>query len=153
MKLSSRVIRQKTAQLDDALGTAVVPQRPRSGWVAAIRESLGMNRTQLAKRMGIARPGINRLEADETRGAVTLARLQRVADALDCDLQYVLVPRRPLVEIVARQALLRAEQKLGRVNESQALEASAMAQDSFSGAVRDLAKEMEVQRPADLWNE
>jgi hypothetical protein len=55
--------------------------------------------------------------------------------------------------MVANQALHRARQKLGRVNQSQALEASAMAADSFSAAVADLAKELELERPSDLWND
>ncbi len=148
-----RVARQKTRQLDTLLATVHVPQRPRGGWVAAIRQALGMTQTQLAKRMGIARQSLNQLLDNEIEGTATLAGLQRAADALGCDLQYVLVPRQPLAQMVADQALRRAEQKLGRVNQSQALEASAMAADSFSNAVTDLAKELELQRPADLWND
>ena len=153
MKQQSRVARQKTRQQDDTLRTVKIPPRPRGGWIAAIREALGMNPTQLARRMGIARQAVNRLEADEIRDAVTLARMRRAADALGCDLQYVLVPRGLLTEMVAEQAKRRAEQMLGRVNESQALEASAMPSTTLSDAVIDLAKEIEVRRPADLWND
>ena len=55
--------------------------------------------------------------------------------------------------MVAEQALKRARDKLGRINQSQALEASAMESQSLSRAVTDLAKEIEVKRPADLWND
>jgi hypothetical protein len=55
--------------------------------------------------------------------------------------------------MVAEQALRRASQKLGRINQSQALEASAIETDSLSRAVTDLANEIEVKRPADLWND
>jgi predicted DNA-binding mobile mystery protein A len=152
-KPTPRVARQKTRQLDETLATVQVPQRPRGGWIAAIRQAFGMNQTQLAKRMGITRPSLAQLEDNETKDTATLAALQRAADALGCDLRYVLVPREPLAEMVANQALHRARQKLGRVNQSQALEASAMAADSFSAAVADLAKELELERPSDLWND
>lgn len=148
-----RVARQKTRHLDTALATVHMPQRPRSGWVAAIRQALGMTQTQLAKRIGIARQSLDQLEENETKDTATVAGLQRAADALGCDLQYVLVPRQSLAHMVADQALRRAERKLARVNQSQALEASAMAKESFSDAVNDLAKELELRRPADLWNE
>ena len=55
--------------------------------------------------------------------------------------------------MVADQARNRAQQKLGRVNQSQALEASAMASDAFAATVADLANEIEIQRPSDLWND
>ena len=152
-KLTARVARQKTRQLDQVLATVQLPQHPRGGWIAAIRQALGMNQAQLAKRMGIARPSLAQLEGNEIRDAATLASLRRAADALGCDLKYVLIPREPLAEMVADQARNRAQQKLGRVNQSQALEASAMASDAFAATVADLANEIEIQRPSDLWND
>jgi predicted DNA-binding mobile mystery protein A len=112
-----------------------------------------MNQAQLAKRMGIARPSLAQLEGNEIRDAATLASLRRAADALGCDLLYVLIPRQPLAEMVADQARNQARKKLGRVNQSQALEASAMASDALAAAVADLANELEIQRPSDLWND
>ena len=112
-----------------------------------------MTKTQLAGRLGIARTGVNRLETNELKGAITIASLTNAAEDLGCELQYVLVPRQPLGDMVAEQALKRARDKLGRINQSQALEASAMESQSLSRAVADLAKEIEVKRPADLWND
>lgn len=149
----ARVARQRTRQLDIVLATVHIPPRPRGGWLSAIRQALAMTRTQLARRIGIARQSLAQLEDNETKNTATLAGLQRAADALGCDLQYVLVPRQPLARMIADQALRRARQKLARVNQSQALEASAMATDAFSVAVTDLARELELQRPADLWND
>ena len=149
----ARVARQRTRQLENALREVRVPERPRNGWIASIREALGMTKTQLAKRIGIARPSLNQLETNEISGSITVASLQNAANALDCDLQYVLVPRQPLSEMVREQAIKRAQQRLSRVNQSQALEASAIASENLSDAVADLAKELEVQRPTDLWND
>ena len=149
----SRVARQQTRQLELALSDVRVPGRPRNGWIDAIRAALGMTKTQLAKRMGIARPNLNQLAANEISGSITISSLQKAAEALGCELRYALVPKAALSEMVNDQALRRARQKIGRVNQSQALEASALESANLREAIADLAKELEVRRPADLWND
>ena len=139
--------------MDDVLHNVQVPSRPRGGWLSTLRQALGMTKTQLAERLGIARTGVNRLESNELKGTITIASLSNAAKALGCELQYVLVPGKPLEKMVGKQALRRAQEKLGRINQSQALEASAMDSQSLSRAVADLAKEIELRRPADLWND
>ena len=148
-----RVARQMTRQLDDILAAVELPPVPRSGWIASIRQALGMSKTQLAKRIGVTRPSLDELESNEVKETITFASLRRVADALGCDLQYVLVPRKSLEKQIAEQALKKASSRLGRVNQSQALEASALEADSLSSAIKDLAKELEVTRPSGLWND
>ncbi|MCH7538343.1 MAG: mobile mystery protein A [Proteobacteria bacterium] len=149
----SRVARQRTVQMDEVLHNVQVPLRPRGGWLSTIRQALGMTKTQLADRLGIARTGVNRLESNELKDSITIASLNKAAEALGCELQYVFVPRKPLENMVWEQALRRAREKLARINQSQALEASAMESRSLSRAVTDLAKEIELRRPADLWND
>jgi predicted DNA-binding mobile mystery protein A len=150
---SPRQSRQMMRQLDELLAGVDLPLRPAGGWVSAIREALSMSQAQLARRMGISRQNLRQLEQNEASHAATLARVRRAADALDCDLQYVLVPRRSLAQLIKEQATRRAHQKLGRVNQSQALEAAALSAGSLSDAVADLATELEVLRPSDLWND
>ena len=152
-KLQPRVARQITRQLDDILAAVHLPSRPRIGWIASVRQALGMSKTQLAKRIDITRPSLDELESNELKETITLASMRKVADALGCDVQYILVPRKPLEQMIAERAKKKASTKLGRVNQSQALEASALEAASLSGAVVDLAKEYEVNRPADLWND
>lgn len=139
--------------MDEVLHNVQVPLRPRGGWLSTIRQALGMTKTQLADRLGIARTGVNRLESNELKDSITIASLNKAAEALGCELQYVFVPRKPLKNMVWEQALRRAREKLARINQSQALEASAMESRSLSRAVTDLAKEIELRRPADLWND
>lgn len=49
---------------------------------------------ELARRMGVSPARVSMLERDEANGAVTLKMLQRAAEALDCRLEYRLVPQR-----------------------------------------------------------
>lgn len=149
----SRVARQRTLQMDDALQGLRVPDRPPGGWLSTVRQALGMTKAQLARRLNIAGSGINAIETNELKGTITLKSLARAANALGCDLRYVFVPHEPLEKMVVDQATRRAREKLGRINQSQALEASAMESESLSRAITDLAREIEIQRPADLWND
>lgn len=101
-----------------------VPQAavPRGGWLKAVRESLGMSAADLAARTGTAQTSILRLEASEREGRVQLDTLRRAADALECDLVYAVVPRRPLETMVTDRARLKAGSLLSRVGHSMLLE-------------------------------
>ncbi len=56
------------------------------------RLHMGLKSLELAERLGVSAARVSVLERDENRGAVTLAMLQRAAEALDCRLEYRLVP-------------------------------------------------------------
>ncbi len=144
-----RVVRQETDRLDRLLTNINLPKTPKSGWVRVIRETLSMSQKQLARRMAITQQSVHKLESAEADGTITLARLQRAADELGCDVCYVLVPRHSFQESISNQAKQRAMKKLRRVQHTQALEASAGANDAM---VNDLALEMVVTRPTDLWD-
>jgi predicted DNA-binding mobile mystery protein A len=72
--------------------------RPARGWLRAVRSVLGLSQEFLATKLSIARQSYADLEAAEQRGAISLASLQRAAEAMDCELIYFVVPR----ETVAR---------------------------------------------------
>ncbi|MFN7389914.1 MAG: hypothetical protein ACK5R8_10625, partial [Brevundimonas sp.] len=58
-------------------------------------------------------------EMDET---VTLATLRRAAEALDCRLVYMIVPNRPLDDMLRDRATRRADEQLARVDHTMRLE-------------------------------
>jgi predicted DNA-binding mobile mystery protein A len=81
-----------------------VRARPRSGWIRAIRASLGMSQATLAERLGVSRSAVDKLERAELHGGVTIAKLAEVAGALDCTLVYALVPNTTLEQTATAQA-------------------------------------------------
>lgn len=99
-----------------------VSASPHAGWVRAIRDALGMSAADLAARMNVVESTVLRLETGERHGRVQLDSLRRAANALDCDLVYVLLPRNQLDAQVNQQARRRAKQSLGRVQHTMALE-------------------------------
>ena len=64
----------KRRQLDVALNrwsTVDLPPRPPSGWVKAIRESLGMTATHIAERLGVTTSTVTRLESSEADDTIS----------------------------------------------------------------------------------
>ncbi len=127
-------------QMDASLAPwrdAHLSTRPQSGWARAIRESLGMSAAALARRLGISQAGVRKLEGAEASDAITLATLRKLAGALDCELHYALVPRKPLVEGLRDRAEAVAKARLRPIAHSMALEDQAVA-DSISKMQLDL---------------
>jgi predicted DNA-binding mobile mystery protein A len=119
----------QTQQMDALLETwrtAQLSARPRSGWVRAIRESLGMSAAAFARRLGMTPVGVRKLESAEASDAITLASLRKLAQALDCELQYALVPRNRLQQQVRDRAEMVARERLRPIAHSMALEDQAV---------------------------
>lgn len=147
----------RLAQIDAVLqGTAShpLPPRPPAGWLRAIREALGMTSAVLAGRLEITASGVRKLEHAEAIDAITLGTLRRVAEALDCDLEYALVPRRPLRDMRWRQAMRLAQQWQQRAGRTMALEAQPVASPSAAANERLEAMAEEILRTSGtrLWD-
>lgn len=96
---------------------------PKGGWIAAIRESLGMSVQDFADRLGVTRAAAAKLEANELRRTIQLDSLERAARALNCDLVYALVPRGSLQDIVDTQRMRVFHAISGRTRHHMRLEA------------------------------
>lgn len=107
--------------------------RPPRGWVRTIREALGMSAATLAERLGITAGAVSRLEQSEAADRIRLDTLRRAADALGCDLVYLLVPRRPLTAVVRDRARELAHYQVAATEQTMRLEDQAT----------DTAREME----------
>lgn len=121
----ARLSAQSRSHLDKRfkeLGPATLYAAPVRGWIAAIRGALGMSTAQLAKRLGIKQPSVVAMEQSEARGAIELATLRRVAEALDCKLVYALVPNKPLDAVVRDRARTFARRRLAPIEHSMLLE-------------------------------
>ena len=88
-----------------------LPAPPPAGWIQTIREALGMTAAALAQRLGMTGAGLRKIEASEAHERISLATLRKVADALDCELRYALVPRQSLDDkLMARARSVLTEQ-------------------------------------------
>ncbi len=144
--------RQVTNRLEPWVPVRQVPP-PRSGWIATIRQGLGMSRTQLAKRMGVDPTAIPHLERREAEGKITLDSLRRAASAMDAQLVYAIIPNESLGATLRAQAEKVARWRLGRVGHTMRLE----AQDVDSGEAElqegELAQRLLTEDPQALWDD
>ena len=127
-------------QLDRSLGVfrraAVVP-RPGRGWVRAVRKALGVPAREVAQKLGGSVQLVLQQERAEAEDRITLKSLRKIANALDCDLVYGLVPRRGSLQslmqsraraeathnvLEAEHTMLLENQAAGRLEEAIALE-------------------------------
>jgi predicted DNA-binding mobile mystery protein A len=121
--------------------------RPPRGWIHAVREALGMSAAALADRLGITSGAVTRLEQSEAADRARLETLRRAADALGCDLVYLLVPRRPLTAVVRDRARELARLQVAAVEQTMRLEDQATGQP---GALEDQLTERLLER-GQLW--
>ena len=101
-----------------------------------MREALGMSSPQLAKRLGIkAAQSVEDMQKDEASGTIKLQTLKRLAEALNCELVYAFVPRKPLQEILRDRATEVARRQIAPVSHSMKLEDQGVSSESERNAL------------------
>lgn len=140
-------------QLDAQLQINALFSRPKNGWIRTIRKTIGMTAKQLATRLGVERSRIIRIESDETKDALTLKTLKSVANALSCELTYILVPREPLQKMVEKQAYKIAAEKIKRVSHHMSLEAQSLSSIQDMEKVHELKEQLVRNSFKKLWGE
>ena len=143
-------------QLDATLArwrAAELPSRPPSGWLKAIREALGMPATHLAKRLGVVPSTVTRLEASEADDTISLVTLRRAAEALGCELHYVLVPKQSLAKTLDTRATQLARARMSAVAHTMALEAQATSKDTVDNQTRVLTEDLLKGPRRALWRQ
>lgn len=158
MGRSARNRRLEIDRLDRHLrsfGTAEDSLRvlPPGGWVKTIREALGMSAAQLARRLGVSRAAVYKLEDRETGRNVTLQQLDKAAEALGCEVVYAVVPRQSLEQTIRDRARRKAEQQLRSANASMGLEAEGVEDSDFSTAVTAASSYTEALTDRYLWED
>ena len=127
--------------------------RPKEGWVRTLRKALGMSSPQLAKRLGVSKSQASQMERMEAEDRITLKQLRRVADSLDCDLMYALVPRKPVEIMLRDRAREKARQLVSKTDVQMKLEAQQLSNEQLEVQI-----EMETERllreiPRNLWED
>ncbi len=118
-------LKQLDRNLEPFRGARKIP-RPQKGWVRAIREAIGVSSSQLGLKLGTSRQLALQQEKAEAEDRITLKSLRAVANALDCDLIYALVPRADSMQaLIEDHARVQAKKNVLGVEHSMALEDQA----------------------------
>ena len=152
--MGSNFTELKLRQLDATLSrwrAADLPSRPASGWLKVIREALGMTATYQAKMLGVTTSTVTRLETSEADDTISLGTLRRAAEALGCELQYALVPKKTLADTLDARATALARQQMAAISHSMALEAQSTSRETVDAQTRALADSLLKGSRRTLW--
>lgn len=127
--------------------------RPVEGWIRTLRKALGMSSPQLAVRLGVSKSQASQMERMEVEDRITLKQLRRVADVLDCDLQYAIVPRKPIMEMVRDRARYKAKYLVNKVHVHMALEAQQLTDKQLKQQIEIETDRLLREMPRDLWED
>ncbi len=124
---------------------------PSRGWLKEIREALGRTERQQAGRLGISGSTLHKSEQSEAEERITLGQLRKLADGLDCELVYALVPRKPLTEVVQERAKQLAKEEVYGVAHTMSLEDQRPTDERIQKQVARRADELLRGKWSDLW--
>ena len=144
-------LRQYARILNIAAGQVAGLEVPREGWISTMRKALGMSAPTLAKRLGVTKPAIYQAERKERDGGVTLAHMQRLAEAMGGKFVYAIVPDGQIEDILRHQARAKAEAVIRRASVHMALEQQSLPPEEIQTEIDLLAEHILRERPADFW--
>lgn len=110
-----------------------------------------MSLRQVAARAGVSKTTAASAERNEVKGTAQLESLRRLADAMDCEFVYAVVPRVSLEETLQRRAREAAERMVGRVADSMELEAQGTSSAEREELVKELTERFRAN-PSELWD-
>ena len=146
------IIEQYRSKIDQLIG---IPQvnRPKEGWIRTMRKALGMSSPQLAKQLDISKSQVSQMERMEVEDRITIKQLRRVANRLDCDLYYALVPHKPVKEMVRERAKLKASDVVKRTDMQMKLESQQLSSEKLKRLLETEIERMVKESPRDLWED
>ena len=130
---------------------ASLPQ-VRSSWLRTTRRALGMSGAQLARRLGVTRSQVSKVENAESSGSVNLKTLQLMAEAMGCKFVYAIVPNSDIDSLLDEQARKKAKQNVDYVNQQMLLEGQGLTAEALEREVERVSKELLANPPKDFWD-
>lgn len=146
------LIEQLDQKLNPFLNAREVPV-PERGWIHAIRTALNMTMAQLGSRLGITRQGVHRIEESEASDTITLKSLKEVANAMDMELIYALVPKDGTIDdLIELKSKILAQRIVSRTDQNMQLEDQGIGKEKIDKSIDDLAHEIKREVRKSLWD-
>ena len=148
-KLILEQIDRKILQLKSIEELAI----PSSGWIKAIRKSLGMSMRQLGNRMGITAQSVKEIEEREMHGTISIKVLKQFGNALNMKLVYGFIPTEESLEsMINQKAMEMAREIVHRTSVSMKLENQENEPARINMAISEKANDLKSKMPRYLWN-
>lgn len=126
---------------------------PPTGWLKAVRVSLGMSLQQLADKLSITKQSVQEIEQREKEGSITLNNLKETANALDMQLVYGFVPKDgTLDDLIERKAKELAIRIVSRTSNTMKLEDQENSKQRIKKAIQERTTIIKNEMPKMLWD-
>ena len=143
-------------QLNDKMKVLSVMRKmppPSTGWVKAIRMSLGMSLQQLGNKLGVSKQNVQSMEKREQEGTVSIKALKEVAQAMDMEFVYGFVPKEgTLNDLIEKQALKLATEIVMRTAHTMSLEDQANSKKRIARSIKERTEMIKNEMPGMLWD-
>ena len=124
---------------------------PNSGWIRELRKFLGISAKALAHLVGVDPSTILRFEQSEKNRSITLKTLDKLADAMNCDVAYILIPRKPISNILFDRAMRVAQKDIMRIDRTMSLEDQKIPTREQQQQIKDLAEQLIANGDKRIW--
>ena len=150
---NQKLMREQLDKKIEAFKKVVEIATPNSGWIKAVRSSLGMTLKQLGKKMGVSSQSINQLEQREKDGAITIDKLREIASALNMKLVYGFVPNdNSLEKMIEKRATEIATEIVMKTSHNMKLENQENSNERLKVAIKNRANKIKEEVPSYLWD-
>ena len=126
---------------------------PPSGWIKAIRNTLGMSMQQLANKLSISKQAVLDIEKREVDGSITIKSLRELGRVLDMELVYGFVPKDGSLEaMIEKKANELAAKIVLRTSNTMKLEDQGNSKERIEKAIIERTEEIKNEMPKILWD-
>lgn len=126
---------------------------PPTGWIKAIRTTLGMSMQQLGNKLSISKQGILDIENREKNGSVTIKSLKEIARVLDMQLVYGFVPNDGSLDaLIENRAIELATKIVLRTSNTMNLEDQGNTKKRIQKAIEERSATIKSEMPKILWD-
>ena len=85
------------------------PSQLEGRFVMAMRKNLGMTIKELSERLKISPATVQQMEKRESKGNITIESMKKLAEAMNCEFHYVLIPKTDPNEFILNEAKKKAK--------------------------------------------
>ena len=126
---------------------------PPTGWIKAIRLSLGMSMQQLSEKLQITKQSVQDMEKREENSGITIKALKEAAKVLDMQLVYGFVPNDGSLELlIERKAKELATEIVLRTSNTMKLEDQENSKARIEKAIEERTIIIKNEMPKMLWD-
>ena len=126
---------------------------PPSGWIKAIRNTIGMSMQQLANKLSISKQAVLDIEKREADGSITIKSLRELGRVLDMELVYGFVPKDGSLEaMIEKKANELATKIVLRTSNTMKLEDQGNSKERIKKAIIERTEEIKNEMPKILWD-